>query len=276
MAGTTIEDRVVEHDGFTTNYLEEGEGPPVLLIHGSGPGVSARANWQGTLDSAVADHHRLLAPDVVGFGDTATPPGTALDHDARVEHLAGFMTAMGIERFAIVGNSMGGALALALAHRYPDRVERMILMGAVGISFPINPELDEVWGYEPSVDAMERLIRLFAFDQSLVKPEIVEMRYEASIVPGVQERYSEAFAAPRQRHVDAMALPEDALASITTPTLLIHGAVDRVVPLEETSLRLVRLLPNSELLVFARCGHWTMIEKARDFQRAVSEFLDRP
>jgi 2-hydroxymuconate-semialdehyde hydrolase len=172
-----------------------------------------------------------------------------------------------------VGNSMGGALALGLAHRHPGRVERMVLMGAVGISFPITAELDEVWGYEPSLEAMERVIRLLAFDQSLVNPDLVQLRYDASIEPGVQERYAEAFAAPRQRHADAMALSDDELRALDTPTLLIHGVKDEVVPVDSTSMRMVQLLPNADLVVFGQCGHWTQIERAADFQRHVAEFL---
>jgi pimeloyl-ACP methyl ester carboxylesterase len=182
---------------------------------------------------------------------------------------------MGLGRFRVIGNSMGGALALGVANRYPERVERMVLMGAVGVHFPITSALDEVWGYEPSIPAMERVIRLLAYDQSLVNADLVKLRYQASIEPGVQERYAEAFAAPRQRHADDMALSDDELRAMQTPILLIHGVKDEVVPVETTSMRMVQLLPNADLVVFGRCGHWTQIERAADFQRHVSDFLCR-
>jgi pimeloyl-ACP methyl ester carboxylesterase len=275
MPMTTVEpqDQFLSHDGYTTCFLEAGEGSPVLLIHGSGPGVSARANWRGTLASDLTDGFRMIAPDVVGFGQTATPEHMALDHDTRVAHLVSFCDSIALDTFQVIGNSMGGALALALAHRFPDRVERMVLMGAVGIQFPITPELDEVWGYEPSLEAMERVIRLLAHDQTLVNPDLVRMRYEASIAPDVQERYAAAFAAPRQRHADSMALSDDELRKLKTPTLLIHGVRDAVVPVADTSMRMVQLLPNADLVVFGGCGHWTQIERADDFQRHVGEFL---
>ena len=261
----------VEHDGFHTAYHDVGDGPPVLLVHGSGPGVSALANWRGILASTLADEHRLIAPDVAGFGQTQTTQ--ELTHETRVRHLIGFLDALGLDRVDVVGNSMGGALALALAHRHPERVRRMVLMGTVGIAFPIPDGLDRVWGYEPSLDAMAELIGLFAHDRDVVGPDLVRLRYEASMVPGVHERYAAAFAAPRQRHVDAMALSEDDLRSIATPVRLLHGAEDRVIPLEATSLRLVRLLPRADLVVFSRCGHWTQIERATDFVREVASFF---
>ncbi len=263
----------VAHGEFDTHYLEAGEGRPVLLIHGSGPGVSGRANWQGLMRSAVNERSRLLAPDVLGFGETRATPGTELSHDNRVRHLVGFLDALGLETVDLVGNSMGGALALALASRHPERVRRMVLMGTVGIRFPITPGLDQVWGYTPSAENMRGIMGLFAYDQGLITEELIALRHEASAVPDVQQRYAEAFAAPRQRHLDAMALSEAELSEIRTPTLLVHGRDDRIIPLEATSLRLLSLLPTADLVVFSRCGHWTQIERAQDFQRQVDGFF---
>ncbi|GGX19194.1 2,6-dioxo-6-phenylhexa-3-enoate hydrolase [Pigmentiphaga litoralis] len=271
-----IMERTLIHGAVSTRYLEAGEGPVLLLIHGSGPGVSARANWQGTLASELAKRYRVIAPDVLGFGATAAPADIEFSHDARVSHVIDFMTAMGIESFAMIGNSMGGAIALSVAHRVPHRVTRMVLMGAVGTRFPITDALDRVWGYEASIASMRELMDLFAYDKGIVNEDLIRMRYEASLAPGILERYHAAFAAPRQRHVDAMALSDDALASITTPTLLIHGAQDRIIPLEATSLHMARTLPNADLVVLGRCGHWTQIERGAEFRRQVASFLDAP
>lgn len=263
----------VQHGPFDTHYLESGEGPAVLLIHGSGPGVSGRANWQGLMRSPLADDHRLLAPDIVGFGETRAADGVALDHLTRVRHVVGFLDALGLDQVDVVGNSMGGAIALALAHRYPGRVRRMVLMGTVGIDFPITDGLDLVWGYTPSYDNMASLMNLFAYGEGLVTDELIELRFRATQVGDVQERYATAFAAPRQRHLQEMALTEQELASIGTPTLLVHGRDDQIIPVEATSQRLVHILPAADLVVFGRCGHWTQIERATDFQRQVAGFF---
>lgn len=265
----------IRHAEFETAYLDSGRGSPIVLIHGSGPGVSGRANWQGTMScsSLLAARHRLIAPDVVGFGETSADPGVPLDHETRVRQLIGFLEACALGPVDVVGNSMGGGLALAIAHRRPDLVRRMVLMGSVGVRFPIGPGLDRVWGYTPSLANMTELVGLFAHDPGLMTDELIQLRYEASAAPGVQERYAEAFAAPRQRHADAMALTKDQLGEIRTPTLLLHGAQDAIVPLEATSLQLVRLLPDADLIVFGRCGHWTQIERSPAFQRAVRDFF---
>lgn len=265
--------RRIQHGPFETFYHQAGSGRPVLLIHGSGPGVSALANWQTLLASALSVRYQFLAPDVVGFGATHHTGSMELSHDTRVSQLIGFLDALKLNTVDVVGNSMGGGLALSLAHRYPERIRRMVLMGTVGISFPITPGLDAVWGYTPSPENVEKIFKLFAYDRGLITEDLVRQRYEASAVPDVHQRYSQAFAAPRQRHIDAMALAEDELATIQTPTLLVHGRDDQIIPLSDTSLRLLQILPNADLVVFGRCGHWTQIERAADFQRHIDGFF---
>ncbi len=117
-------------------------------------------------------------------------------------HLLGFADALGLERFSIVGNSFGGGLAISMAVHAPERVDRLVLMGSVGVSFPLTDGLDAVWGYEPSLEAMRGLLDIFAFDRALVTDELARLRYAASIRPGFQESFSAMFPAPRQRGVD--------------------------------------------------------------------------
>ncbi|QKE85037.1 alpha/beta fold hydrolase [Arthrobacter sp. NEB 688] len=264
----------VDVDGIGTNYHRAGDGPPLLLVHGSGPGVSAFANWRPVLP-ALAERFDVVAPDVVGFGYTDRPDGFPFTLDAWRGHLLGFLDALGLERVSVVGNSFGGALALSLAVHAPERVERLVLMGSAGVSFPITEGLDRVWGYEPSVAAMRDLLDLFAFDRSLATDELARMRHAASVRPGVQESFAAMFPAPRQEGVDRLATPEEQLRGIRHRTLLVHGRDDRVIPLE-SSLRLLRLVDDSRLHVFGRCGHWTQIEHADAFARLVTDFLGAP
>ena len=260
--------------GIATNYHDVGtpRGPvPLVLLHGSGPGVSAWANWRLVLPGLAASR-RVLAPDLVGFGFTDRPAGHRYGLDTWVTHAVGFLDAMKLDQVDLVGNSFGGGLALALAIRHPRRVRRLVLMGAAGVRFTLTPGLDAVWGYEPSFENMRRMMDLFAYDRSLVTDELAELRYRASIRPGFQESFSAMFPAPRQRWVDGLASDEADIARLTQATLVIHGREDQVVPLE-TSLRLSSLLPKSQLHVFGQCGHWTQIEHASRFVQLVDAFL---
>jgi 2-hydroxymuconate-semialdehyde hydrolase len=256
-----------------TNVHDTGEDPgggPVLLLHGSGPGVSAWANWRLTLP-ALAQHFRVIAPDIMGFGYTERRVDS-YDLGTWTRHAVGVLDALGIERAHVVGNSFGGSVALSLAIHHPDRVRRLGLMGAVGLPFPITPGLDAVWGYEPSVEAMADLLGIFTATPAPSIAELAELRYQASIRPGVHEAYAAMFPAPRQRWVDALAHAEDDIATIASATMIFHGREDRVIPVE-TSLRLLELIPDAQLHVFGNCGHWTQIEHATDFNRLLRDFL---
>lgn len=261
--------------GIRTNYHDVGTGHPLLLIHGSGPGVSAWANWRLVMPE-LSQQARVIAPDMVGFGFTdrldLTQPGQRYDMDTWVRQAVGLLDALGIEKTDLVGNSFGGALALALTIRHPQRVRRLVLMGSVGVPFTITPGLDAVWGYEPSFENMRGIMDVFAWDRRLVNDELARLRYEASIQPGFQESFSAMFPAPRQRWVDAMTSPEQDIRALPHHTLVVHGREDQVIPLS-TSQTLAAWIPRSQLHVFGQCGHWTQIEHKARFVRLVGDFL---
>ncbi len=258
-------------NGIRTNYLQAGSGNPVVLVHGSGPGVTAYANWRLTIP-ALAERMRVLAPDMAGFGFTERPAGHVYGVDTWVDQLVGFLDALELPSASLVGNSFGGAIALRMAARHPERVDRLVLMGSAGVPFPLTEGLDAVWGYQPSPRNMRRLLDIFAYSRELVTDELAEVRYRASIEPGFQESFSALFPEPRQRWVDALATDDAEIRALPHPTLLVHGRDDRVIP-PATSLRLLELIPDAQLHVFGRCGHWTQIEWADAFNELVADFL---
>jgi pimeloyl-ACP methyl ester carboxylesterase len=261
----------IDANGVATNYHDYGAGPAVLLIHGSGPGVSAWANWRTVLPR-LSGRLRVVAPDILGFGYTARPPGVTYGPATWLDHLLGFLDALDLPKISIVGNSFGGALALRLAAKVPERVDRLVLMGSVGVRFAITPGLEAVWGFTPSLAEMRALMRVFTFDESRVSDDLAPLRLQAATRPGVHEAYASMFPAPRQHVVDAMALDETVIAALPHQTLIVHGRDDRVVPLSN-SLRLLDLIDNSQLHVFARCGHWVQIEQGERFVKLVEDFL---
>lgn len=259
--------------GVQTNYHDVGESDaePVLLLHGSGPGVSAWANWRLTV-AALQDDYRLLAPDLAGFGYSQVPAGYAYSRDNWLQQVLALLDGLQVSKVNVIGNSFGGSMALALCIAAPERVNKLILMGSVGVPFTLTPGLDTVWGYEPSLENMRAIMKIFAYDQNLIGEDLVALRYQASRRAGVQEAFAQMFPAPRQRWVEAMSHPEADIRTIEQSTLLIHGRDDQVIPLE-TSLRLNQLIEDSQLHVFGRCGHWTQIEHASAFTRLVRAFL---
>ncbi len=265
--------RRIQAANIQTNYHDVGRGKPVLLIHGSGPGVSAWANWRLTIPH-LAKESRVIAPDMVGFGYTERPVGFNYTMDAWVDHAIGLLDALGIEKASVIGNSFGGALALAMAIQQKDRVDKLVLMGSVGVPFDITEGLDKVWGYTPSLENMKMLLDIFAYDRKLVTDELAKLRYEASIRPGFQESYASMFPAPRQQWVDAMVSSSEDIYSLAHDTLIIHGRDDKVIPLEN-AYKLMSYIKNAQMHIFGKCGHWTQIEYSDEFNHMVGRFLTK-
>ena len=258
-------------NGIKTNYLEAGKGDPVILIHGSGPGVTAYANWRLVMP-ALAENFRVLAPDMVGFGYSERPANIEYGLQTWADQVVGLMDTLELRTADLVGNSFGGAIALRIASQHPDRVGKLVLMGSMGVPFPITEGLERVWGYEPSFENMRKVLDVFAYSRDLVNDELAEVRYRGSIQPGFQESFAAMFPAPRQRWVEAMCTPEDDIRRLPHRTLIVHGREDQVIPVQ-ASLRLMELIDNADLSVYSHCGHWSMIERTEDFNRNVSEFF---
>ena len=157
----------------------------------------------------------------------------------------------------------------------PNRITRMVLMGAPGVGMTLTDGLAALRAYEPSHDAMRDLLRnYFAVDPTMITDELVAICYEASIANGAYEAYRTMFFDPRHAGSE-LGITETEVRAITTPTLLIHGREDKVVPMQ-VSVTMLGLLPNADLHVFSRCGHWTQIERADEFSALVTDYLARP
>jgi pimeloyl-ACP methyl ester carboxylesterase len=267
--------------------IAEGSGPPVLLLHGSGPGTTAAA-W-APLVAALAPRHRVIAPDLLGFGGAprltrasarhpGSPAGGRGESSGRSFRAAWtaqaleLVDSLEISSFAVVGNSAGGAIALALACARPRAVTRVVAVGSLGHPMALPAGLDELWGHaSPSPEAARALLELINFDPAAATAEAVKARHQAM---AAQPWYPELFPAPRQRWVDDLSLTPDELSAISAPVLLVHGAQDRIVPLRDGFLPLLEALPDVRGHVFGRCGHASPLERTEEFNRLLTTFLE--
>lgn len=174
----------------------------------------------------------------------------------------------------VVGNAFGGALALHLAVAEPQRVGKLVLMGAVGAPFVITEALDGACGYEPSRRPCGNWVRWFAYDPSLASDDLVELRYQASVAPGVQTAYAAMFPHRASVTWTRSWSPTSGCVRCRTPRWWCTAATT-------TSSRSRRATTSrvpstdSELHVFGRCGHWTQLERADAFHRLVLDFFGR-
>ena len=270
--------RRVEAGPYSLHYHEAGSGPALLMLHGSGPGVSGWSNFRGNLP-VLAQHFRVLILDQPGFGLSAKPVldqnYIAISSDA----VRAFLDTLAIESVSIVGNSMGGGVATRFTLDHPVRVDKLVLMGPGGVGVSIlSPEPSEgmrllfAFNQEPTRERMEAWVRSMVSDPKLVTDELLDERMANAHRPGVLEAIREIFATFYRPEFNRMAPLWSELHALRTPTLLMWGQDDRVVPVEQ-SLLPFRRMPNADLIGFARCGHWVQIERKADFERHVISFV---
>lgn len=273
--------RTADVDGLTVAYHEAGDGDPLILLHGSGPGVTAWSNFQHNLPS-FASTFRVIMPDLPGFGGSDLPELDEVYTIAAARKIAGFMDHLGIESACFVGNSMGGAVAAELAVLHPHRVRRMALMGSGGLSvgiFQAEPSEGFLRLFEfledPTRERMIGWIKTMVFDKKLITDELIDERMNNALADGVLARTRAIFGSLFNPANQAKYTPLWTKASaMATPTLLLWGRDDRMLPYDQAHFA-TRWLPEVELHTFAHCGHWIQVERKSDFERVVLEFLTR-
>ncbi|MFB8020837.1 alpha/beta fold hydrolase [Streptomyces rubiginosohelvolus] len=278
----TMQETTYNIGGRNIFAAETGDGPPVLLLHGGGPGASGVSNYTRNI-TELANEYRVIVPDLPGYGRSTK----GVDGSDPFGHLAdgirGLLDELGLEKAHLVGNSYGGACALRLALDTPDRVDRMVLMGPGGIgttrSLPtpgLNSLLNYYTGDGPSRQKLEKFIRNYlVFNAADVPDAAIDERYRASIDP-------EVIAAPPLRRpsgpnalrtVWKMDFTRDArLSRLPVPTLVLWGAQDRV-NRPSGGPMLAERMPNCDLYMAANTGHWVQFERAELFNRLCADFL---
>ncbi|GII62087.1 2,6-dioxo-6-phenylhexa-3-enoate hydrolase [Sphaerisporangium krabiense] len=276
MAETT--ERTVTTNGYSTFFLDSGDEAKeaVILLHGGGPGANAASNWRGFVP-ALSDEYRVLAPDLVGYGRTDHPedmPSSLIGWlRMRVDQVLALMDAHGIEQAHLVGNSMGGALAMHLVMAAPERVRKVSLMGSAGGHSQPTPEVMRMVSFykDPSLSALENLTKWFVHDENELGASIAaiaEERHKEIMRPEIRRSYECFFSSSPAE----AAVPPSALRRMAHPFLLVHGREDRFVT-PDSSVYLQRHLPNAELHIFPRCGHWVQIERADAYAVLLRNFL---
>jgi 2-hydroxymuconate-semialdehyde hydrolase len=256
--------------GELTHYHELGHGTPILFLHGSGTGVTAAANWWLNLP-ALSRHGRCIAIDSIGYGQTVVAPGTEYGIAEWVRHAVRVLDALDIDKTWIVGNSLGGWLALQFALDFPDRLLGVVSMGTGGAALTgalkghSNPTLTE--------DGVRATLEQFVVDTLLVTDELVALRYRAALNDTASDRLAQVVAA-RDRDRTEFPLDKERLARLKIPVLLVHGVQDVVIPVSRT-WELLNVIPRADAHIFSQCGHWSQVERADEFNEVIGGYLAR-
>ncbi|WP_280263223.1 alpha/beta fold hydrolase [Nocardia wallacei] len=271
--------RWVGVDGVKLRYHEAGSGAPLVLLHGSGAGVSGWANFGANLP-VLSRHYRCLILDQPGFGASERPETYDRNYlRIAVDAVLGLLDELGLDKAHLLGNSMGGAVAALLALEHPERADRLVLMapGGVGVNV-LGPEPSEGirrlldFNADPTRERAVDWLKTMVFDQSVLTDELIATRIAAATDPKQTKALADAYAT---FYNPALADPVPLWARLRTlrhEVLMLWGRDDRVTPVEG-SLLPARQLPNADLRIFARCGHWVQVERKDAFERTVLDFL---
>ena len=258
---------------------EFGAGPPVLMLHGGGPGASGLSNYARNID-ALASRFRVLVPDLPGYGGSSKGVNSEDPFGDLAAAMLALLDALGIDRAHVVGNSLGGACALRMALEQPGRVDRLVLMGpgGIGISQAAPTEgLKRLLGYYAGEGPTLEKLRTFicedlVFDGSRIPEAVLRERFEASIDPEVLA--SPPLRAPKDleafRRLDFLLDPR--LPALEHRTLVLWGTADRVNP-ATGAMALQARMPACDAYLFSRTGHWVQWERADEFNAVVTAFL---
>ncbi|QBF33367.1 alpha/beta hydrolase [Thalassococcus sp. S3] len=266
-----ITEHFVDAGGIRTRYLEAGEGPVVVLIHGGGAGADSVGNWNAVIPR-LSDAYRVIAMDMVGFGETDKPGDDFVySQEARNTHLTAFLDALSLDHVILIGNSMGGATALGVAVAQPERVDKLVLMGSAGLVTEVHEGLAPVMNYDFTRHGMERLIRALTTEGFEISPDMVAYRHEMSVRDDTRQAYGATMSWIKQQ--GGLYYEEDFVRQVRVPTLVVNGKQDKVVPLAN-AYRFLELIEPSCGVILPHCGHWAMIEHPEQFAAVTRNFLE--
>jgi len=263
---------------MTLHYNEAGKGEEtVIMLHGGGPGAAGWSNFSRNID-IFSKKYRTILLDCPGFNKSDAIVTDLARDVLNARAIKGLMDELDIDKAHLIGNSMGGASALSFSLEFPERLGKMVLMGAGGggqsmfSPMPLEGIKLLVNLYQnPSLDALKKMIEVFIYDPSLMSDELIEGRFENMMrTPEHLENFMKSFATSKVIVSDFT--PD--LGKIQAETFIIWGRDDRFCPLDH-GLKFLWGLPNADLHIFSKCGHWAQWEHAEKFNALTLEFLAR-
>jgi len=268
-----LESRYATIDGVKVRYVRAGSGPPLVLLHGFG---SAIYTWSEVFQP-LAREHDVVAIDLPGFGASDQPADLSFELYPRV--VVGLMDELGLTRASLVGSSMGGAAALLVAARHPERVDKLVLIDSAGFNLDpadrplvvrlVGSSVAPLLGRLPIRRILTRAaLRQVFFDPAMITAEREEEYVAPMLRPGAATAIRSLMAS---RGGDKAAMAAT-LSRVNAPTLVLWGADDRWIPAAQADL-FVAALPGSRKKLLAACGHLPQEERPAETIEAIRSFL---
>lgn len=258
----------LEFEGTTVHCYEGGQGYPLLMIHGSGPGTASASNWKYVMEP-LAERYRIVAMDLVGYGLSGRKTREPY-FDVKMWHRQGEFVLDYLSKegpVGVIGHSLGGYLALRLGAEVA-RVDKVLAQGALGAKTRLNKGIAIAWTFPKNEAAFRKLYEYVTLDPSSVTDEFVTERFAVLNRDGYGEYFSRLFKGNKQRYLDQTILSRAQLKKLERcKVVLLHGAQDLSVPFEKTTLALAAGLPHADVVRLANCGHPCSFDQPQKFMK---------
>ena len=265
--------RTIRVADIKTHFLEAGNGPDLILLHGGEYGASAEITWKYNIESLAQQFH-VVAPDILGWGETDKIYSFSDPAGYRINHVRRFLDAIGMSEAFFVGNSAGGGLILraSVLDPMPLQIQKMVTICGNASVFKTQSQAD-LENYTPSLENMKKIVALLYHNPKWHTEETISERYQSSIVPGAWEALSAARL--RSPAHQARSTPEDfvnKLSQLRVPLLIMSCEHD---PLNQRDwdVNFQKIVPGSRIHRFKHSAHEPQIEETEEFNSALTAFL---
>lgn len=259
-------------EGRSVAYYSGGSGPPLLLIHGSGPGASSIGNWRTVLGPLSASYE-VFAMDLLGFGRSdrkASPP--YFDFPMWVRQAQAMVRLIGATKLGVIGHSLSGAIALNLAALEPG-IAAVLTTGTMGAPFPAAPETHRCWTCPTNREELVLALHALIHDKSIIDEAYIAAREPVVFAPGYADYFNAMFAGDLGQYIEAAVLDEDLLERVRCPVVMLHGRDDVAFPMS-SSIKLSGRLAHADLLLLHDCSHSVAFERADMFLATARQLFD--
>lgn len=262
-----------EFEGIQAGYVRSGQGQPLLLLHGSGPGASSAGNWKSVLEP-LSKRYEVFALDLIGFGTSARKPAPPyFDYGLWARQAQAMLERMPGDRVGVIGHSLSASLALTLASQ-DQRVAAVLTTGAMGAEFPLSVETQRTWTCPRNREELKLALSGLIHDTSAIDDAYLETRERVIFAEGYADYFDEMFGGDQNQYIREAVLSDETLGRIRQPVLLLHGKQDRGFP-ADVSVSLAQRLANADLMLLDNCSHSVAVERTSTFLALANDFFGR-
>lgn len=269
---TQFETRDVRVGATTAHMWHGGAGPPILMMHGAGPGTSAAANF-GSIRGPMAARYHLYATDMIGFGQSGRKAEAPyFDYPLWLEQMQAVLDQIPDGPVGLLGHSISATFALRLAARN-ERVAKLLLSCPMGRPLAPNPHRDQLWSFPRSREDLRKSLQVLFHDHSAITDELLASRMAVLGEPGYRDYFEKVFGGDTQELVAQTVLSDEELRAVTCPVSIVHGRHDLAFPIEETAYPIAEVITHADVHALARCSHGPAFERSDAFLAIAFDFF---